>query len=121
MLSPHADPGAAVPELTAYLKGELNGEARAAFEAHLPACERCRKAVAAVGTLFPGLAPPPPAPSLPSAAELLAQLDGELARARARNAKRGDRRRRNMLVGLAIVAVLLGIAAGGLLRLAYAP
>ena len=111
----HGDPKIAVPELTAYLRGELPDEARRAFEAHLPGCERCRKAIAVAGTLFAGVTQPPAAPSAaPTAAELVARMDAELAQVRARNARLQLARRRNVLWGLAVLTLLLSLSAVGL-------
>jgi anti-sigma factor RsiW len=108
----HTDPKAPVPELTLYLKGELPPGVRAAFEAHLPICDRCRKAVAVAQTLFAGVPQPPAATDAPpSAQELMAQMDAQLEQARARNRKFKETRSRNALWALAVLAVIAGIGA----------
>jgi anti-sigma factor RsiW len=115
----HTDPRAAVPELTTYLRNELDPQARQDFEAHLPRCERCRKAVAVAGSLFPGMAQPPPtAGATPSAADLLAQMEAQLARTRERNRRLQDSRRRNLLWALGVLAALACLGAIGFTLLA---
>lgn len=52
---PHSDPEEPLREAVAYLYSELGTDERAAFEAHLPTCERCQKAVLLGRKLFPAV------------------------------------------------------------------
>ncbi len=114
----HTDPKLLVPELALYLKGELPPVVRAAFEAHLPSCERCRKAVAVAQTLFPSVPKPQVADDSPKTPqELIALMDAQLEQVRARNRKLQDRRNRNALWALAVVAIIASVGAYGLFAL----
>jgi anti-sigma factor RsiW len=115
---PHTDPKIPVPELALYLKGELPPVVRAAFEAHLPTCDRCRKAVTVAQSIFPTVPQPAaPAQAAPTAAELVAMMDAQLAQSRARNQRRQEARSRNALIALAVVALLACISAFAIFKL----
>ena len=99
-----------------YHDGELAPEERRAFEAHLSACEECRKtlraAEAALGALDDSLAPP-------------LELDEALAAIRRGEANGRRRRLRRRLawvgLGLAAAAALLALALGGRPGVSKAP
>jgi anti-sigma factor RsiW len=113
----HTDPTILVPELALYLKGELPPLVKAAFEAHLPICDRCRKAVAVAQTLFPSASRPEVAAAPKTPQELFAQMDAQLEQVRARNRRLAETRSRNALWALAVVALFAGIGAYSLFML----
>jgi anti-sigma-K factor RskA len=90
----------------AYQAGDLAGEAKAEFEAHLGTCERCQRALAAATEWLPKLGElGPAAPAFTpkrSVEEQVARFDAMVAAER--DARRGKLLRR---VGLAIAAVVV--------------
>jgi hypothetical protein len=51
--TPHSDPEHPLREASAHLHGELTAEEEAAFQAHLPTCDQCQKAIRVGEALLP--------------------------------------------------------------------
>ncbi len=75
---PHSDPEHPLREAADYLGGALSPEEKAAFEAHLPGCERCREALRVGRAAFPvaeRLIAQPELPPMKTGAEYFAMYE----------------------------------------------